>query len=217
LFPLDKRIVIKMKLALVFMLSLWMVVGALSIPMPSMEMIQKSAEFPNGFSLEEEEPLIDENTPDIPEEVIFSEVRKRRNIEEIVDHVLQEVRAKEPELLWDDVARYPHVAFGEMDNDKLGNVNMEDTVEFDEVPFEFVDRDKELTMPERILHKITMGETFGEQFNENLQSILKTPEELEVPNKAISAAKKTISEPERKKEEKANAPKSSTWFSGWFN
>merc|ERR1712142_257098 len=119
LFPLDKRIVIKMKLALVFMLSLWMVVGAHSIPMPSMEMIQKSAEFPNGFSLEEEEPLIDENTPDIPEEVIFSEVRNRRNIDEIVDHVLQEVRAKEPELLWDDVARYPHVAFGEMDNDKL--------------------------------------------------------------------------------------------------
>lgn len=211
MFPLDKRIVIKMKLALVFMLSLWMVVGALSIPMPSMEMIQKSAEFPNGFSLEEEEPLIDENTPDIPEEVIFSEVRNRRNIDEIVDHVLQEVRAKEPELLWDNVARYPHVAFGEMDNDKLGNVNMEDTVEFDEVPFEFVDRDKELTMPERILHKITMGETLGEQFNENLQSILKTPEELEVPDE------KTISEPETKKEEKANAPKSSSWFSGWFN
>ena len=41
---------------------------------------------------------------------------------------------------------------------------MEDTVEFDEVPFEFVDRDKELTMPERILHKITMGETLGNEF-----------------------------------------------------
>ena len=49
----------------------------------------------------------------------------------------------------------------------------------------------------------------GEQFNENLQSILKTPEELEVPDKAILAAKKTITEPETKKEEKANAPKSS--------
>merc|ERR1711872_676665 len=154
-----------------------------------MDMLKNLAESPNGFPLEEE-PIITEDTPGIPEEVIFSELRKRRSIDEIVNQVIQEVRSQEPDLVWDNVARFPHVAFGEMDDEKVANVNMEDTVEFDDVPFEFVDRDRELTMQERLVHKITMGETFDESIDENLRSILKTTEA-------------------KKKEKKAEAPKSS--------